>query len=104
MAGRLILFPAIYKDGELLEKECDFKIDCSSVGVKGERRKKAWDPINWCFRMMHGFFIEFEGAEYGTLMMTQQDFLDVCNGVGNCCQGDILNERIHVHEFAIEFV
>jgi len=103
MDGRLILFPAIYKDGELLEHDTDYKIDSSSVKIKGELRKKSWDPINWCFRMMFGLFIEYDGHEYGTLDMTEQEFIDLCNGVGFCCQ-DPLRDRIHVAQFAIEFV
>lgn len=102
MEGRYILFPAIYKGGELLEKEVDFKIDCSSVNIEGERRKQAWDPVYYRMRMMHGFFIEFEGVEYGTIKMTQQDFVDICNGL--CCQGGNPTNRIHVDQFAIEFI
>lgn len=103
MESRLILFPAIYKGGELLENEFGFRIDCSSVNILGERGKQAWDPFCYRMRMMYGFFIEFEGIEYGTLNMTQQNFLDTCNGVGNCC-GTNLSDRIHVEQFAIEFV
>jgi hypothetical protein len=105
MEGRSILFPAAYKDGELLEKECDFLIDCSLVSVKGELKKQTWDPVDRCFKMMYGFFIGFDGHEYGTLNMRETDFLNECFGAGNCCpDGGGSHFKIHVKEFDIEFV
>jgi hypothetical protein len=105
MEGRSILFPAIYKDGELLEYERNVFIDCSLVSVKGELKKKSWDPVDRCFKMMYGLFIGYDGCEYGTLKIRENDFLDECNGVGDCCNGTPgPGYRIHVNEFDIEFV
>lgn len=102
MDGRYLLFPAIYVGGELQSKDIDIKIECSSVKILGEQRKQAWDPVYYKMRMMCGFFIEFDGTEYGTLKLTEQDFSDACNGL--CCNGGSLTDRIHVEQFAIEFV
>jgi hypothetical protein len=105
MEGRRVLFPAIYKDGELLEKECDVFVDCSLVTVKGELKKQSWDPVSKRFMMMFGLFIGYNGCEYGTLKIRESDFLDECNGVGVCCDGgNGPHFRIHVNEFDIEFV
>lgn len=102
MKGRYILFPAIYIGGELQKKDVDIKVECSSVHIEGELRKQAWNPVDKRFQMMYGFFIEFAGVEYGTINMTEQQFSDACSGL--CCGGGNTNQRIHVGEFAIEFV
>lgn len=103
MSARYILFPAIYIGGELQKNAVDIKVDCSKVTIEGEHRKQAWDPVYYVMRQMFGFFIEFDGIEYGTLKMTQQDFIDTCNGL--CCGGGGGDDdRIHVNEFAIQFV
>lgn len=101
----MLLIRSVSKDGELFENERDVRIDCSSVVVKGELKRPAWDPVDLRQKLVYGLYFQYEGSEYATLCMTAQQLLDYCNGVGNCCDGDGPDSfRIHVEQFTIQFV
>lgn len=80
---QLIQFPAIYRDGELLKCVNSIGVDCGEVRILGEKTEKAWDAANFNFKQVTGFFIAWHGIEYGSVSMTQSDFLLLCE---NACQ------------------
>lgn len=100
---QLINFPAIYQDGQLLSCATDVLIDGATTKVIGEKQEKAWDSVNWKFMTVTGFFISFNGIEYGSVDMNRTGYFtalrEACGGGGG---GD--DFQIHVHEFVREFV
>jgi hypothetical protein len=95
-----IEFPAITEDGTLLDCVTMKMVDCNKTRPKGVKQVKTWDPIKIKFVMVTGFYIEFEGVEYGSIDMTEEEYLAKCREA--CLQST--EYRIHVTEFTKEFV
>jgi hypothetical protein len=100
MAKALIEFPIIYKDGELLPCPVLLFVDCNTAKVIGEKSERAWYPQENKYKMVTGFFIEFEGIEYGTINIHQWEYLQKCADECANCSG----AHIHVKQWVKSFV
>jgi hypothetical protein len=95
----IVQFPAITKDGIILPEVCMVAVDCRKVKSKGETIKRVYDNSAWAYRRMTGYFIEYNGVEYGTISMCESELLNTCNG--NICDEEMY--QVHVSQFAIQF-
>lgn len=96
----LIEFPIIYKDGELLPCATLLFVDCTTAKIIGEKSERAWFPQEDRYKMVTGFFIDYEGIEYGTLEIHQYQFLEMCADECARCSG----AHIHVNQWVEQFV
>lgn len=96
---QLILFPAIFIDGQLQQCTDDVLVDCEKTHIIGEKTEKAWDAVKERFKHVTGFFISYKGLEYGSTAMNQSDFLAACQAACN----EPVPVRIHDFMHAIEF-
>lgn len=94
----MILFPAIFRDGQLQSCTTDVFVDCEKVRIIGEKTEKAWDAVNEKFKCVTGFFISYKGIEYGSVEINQSDYFSLC--MANCQEVDF---RLFEDLFDFEF-
>lgn len=94
---QLILFPAIYRDGELLPCATEVFIDCSITKINGTKTERAWDAEHQIFSSITGFFISYKGIEYGSTEIDQDAYFVLAKAA---CGEDF---QIFDFEFDFEF-
>ena len=100
MANKAFIhFPAIYKDGSLLQCVVDEFIDCGQLRVIGIKSEKAWDDVAFKHKVVTGLFIAYEGIEYGTIDIDQDELLARCKAACVNCSGFRLHTGEHSYEF-----
>lgn len=96
MANRYFAFEYISLDERLLRQPAIVQINLNSVTIKGVLTTTVYDPIKKGFFNMSGFFIEYQGNEYGSVSVDPAFFiqskLDCCNNI-----------RLFDYEFDMEF-